>query len=713
MKCGIVLSNKTYHHWKGGLRKDSMFLHTHHVEPLSRGGSNALKNLALLCAGCHSYEEGHEHMRETKEVIEFYNIFRPFYFNKKREKLYEEMEIQKGSYIEKVRSILVRLKPHGLSEEHVEEDYTRLLKICARQEKISISKFDFLSAEQALVMLHFFYGRNTFGILPTGGGKSLCFTAVAEAKQEEGITVVISPLLSLMQDMKKRFRKCEQFNSALESKERKEVIRKIREGKLSLLLISPERLKVDNFKKLLEETRIARLVIDEAHCISQWGGFRTKYRRIIDFVLDYNLKHQKQLPVLFLTATASERVFDDILQNMKLDRNKVAIVIPKSLERKNLRYSIVRCNDDEDKFKKLKLLLRKNSGRKGIVYCPFATRGTNVQDSYDVMAIVKELSNMKEVDVRPYHGKMSSEERKDVQNWFTARVVRKAKVLVATTAFGMGIDIHDIRFIVHFYPPLSMEAYWQETGRAGRDGKVSDCILFYSSGDETRTSAFGLLPRFEKFVLNLETLVNGRILIPVEISKNVNFSSFIKELVSAKVLKKTIDRKTIHSKSYLVYSIREKLTKKTITKMWEIVSQYPKRFNGFSYKRITSLIEIYNSRIPFEGKTCFLIPSLSDKRNKRLLSVASVSKDLNAFIEQGIFSMDTTVNGVDRYLLEDEEIGRDNYAELKEWLDGERTEFEQTREIIRQLVRKRNLQKFASNYWKEELRKLRIVYPKE
>ncbi len=717
-KCGIVLSRETFHHWKGKLRPDSMFLHTHHRERLSEGGNHSLKNLTLLCAGCHSYEDGHDHMQETTEVSEFYNIFRSFYFNKKREKLYEEIEKVKSKKDERVRpeeiqATLARLKPRGVDDRQFKKDFNRLVTISAKQEKIALNNFRFNNFQQALIMLHNFYSRNTFGILPTGGGKSLCFTAVAEAIQNEGITVVISPLLSLMQDMKVRFKKCEQFNSTLGREERRAVIRKIKDQKISLLLISPERLKVDDFKKLLEEVRIARLVIDEAHCISQWGGFRIKYRRIIDFVLTYNEKHQKQLPVLLLTATASESVFDDILQNMKLDRNKVAIVIPKSLERKNLHYSIVRCSDDKGKFKKLRSLLRRNRGKKGIVFCPFANKGANVKDSFDVKAIVEELSNIKEVDVRPYHGKMSSEERTGVQNWFTAKVTHKAKVLVATNAFGMGIDIPDIRFIVHFYSPLSMEAYWQETGRAGRDGNDSFCTLMYSGGDEKRTDAMGLLPRFERFVLNLESLVNGRILIPSEFRTHVRFSRFVKELVSAKVFKKTVGKKTIHSKSYIVYSIREELPKTIVRKMWKIVSPYPKTFHGFSYRRITALIEIYNSRSFLDGKTCLQIPTQTKNRDRRLLALAAVSTYMNPFIELGIFSMDITFNGFDRFFLEDEKIGKDDYAELKEWLDGERKDFDEAKETIRQLVRKRNLQKFASNYFKEELKKLSVVYPKE
>lgn len=704
--CCIPLSQDAYHHWEGKRRKDSIFLHTHYTKASSKGGKKPYNKSMLLCAGCHSYQRDHEHMRENHSVKEFYSIFLLFYFNKKRPWLFEKMV--GNNNIDRVKSILPLIKPHNVHIDEFEEDFDTLVNICKKQLSKNKSEFDFTSEAQGLIMTQFYNGWNTFGILPTGSGKSLCFTAVAKAVESEGITVIISPLISLMKDMKRRFKKCEFYNSSLNKKQKQSVLKQIRNKKRTLLLISPERLKIDDFKKLLEQITIARFVIDEAHCIADWGyGFRIKYLRIIDFLKSYSTKHKRQLPILLLTATVTEKSIKKILDSLELDKNKVAIVPPPSLKRDNLNYILTRCENDSDKLRKLKQELRKTKNKKGIVFSLFANRGENIQDSYDAESICEELSDLEKVEVKPYHSKLSPDERKSNQEWFAKPAGKIKKVLVATSAFGMGMDIPDIRFIFHFYPPQSMESYWQETGRAGRDGDESDCVLFYASGDFERINMFGILPRFEKFVMIYEAIVNGVIYLPkkLELNNHKNFNNFIYEMESCGILVRKSIKKNILGEQYTGFTIKKNITESKLKKMWSIVSLYPNAFHGYKYKRITSLIEIYVKRHKRGGTIHFSIPNIKGG-NVRHLSQTSVIKDLNVFLQLGSMTMDNSTATMDQFCLVDSDYSNADYKSLREWLDERRTETDETKELISDMLRKKNLTAYVENFWENELTNL-------
>jgi len=703
-RCGIVLDDTHYHYWKGKLRKDSMFLHTHHMTPLSSGGKNSYDNLTLLCAGCHSYQAGHEHLREKQEVEEYYQIFRPFYFNKKRNSLYGQMKGTTNR--KKAKSILANIGPHKATIEALELEFEKLVTICRKQLRRTGKKFrDFTSVEQALIMIYFYNGWNTFGVLPTGSGKSLCFTSVAEALEDEGLTVVISPLISLMKDMKAKFNRCECFNSTLSQEERRKVKAKISRNEISLLLISPERLKEDNFKTFLESTRISRIVIDEAHCITEWGyRFRIKYLRIIDFIKDYNAKHQKQIPILLLTATATAKTAKKILASLELDQKKCAIVLPATLKRDNLHYQIEKCTDDGNKLQLIKKKLKQMRKSKGIIFSLFANQGENAKGAYDAESICESLSKLKGCQVRYYHGKLSTYERNAVQDWFCEKNPRKNKVLVATSAFGMGVDIPDIRFIYHFYPPLSMESYWQETGRAGRDDKDSDCILFYANGDLDRMAMFGLLPRFEKIAMIYEALVNGNIIIPFNASKNRKFSRFIDELKRLRVVKKQKPKRQIANRQFVVYEIRRDINMKSMEAMWAVAKVYPKKFSGFPYKRICSLIEIYSNHIK-KGDKYYRVPAGQGGGAKNL-ALRAVNPDLNVFLELGAFEMHNMKDSLDRYSLLDAYYSPRDFERMEEWLGARRDDVNEAKSRVSKMVRTKNLQRYVDKFWGNELKNL-------
>lgn len=712
--CGIVLSDNSFHFWKGKHRRDTMFLQTHHIKPISEGGNHGIKNLTLLCTGCHAYKSGHEHLKDSPMVEEYFKIFRPYYFNKKRDELLGEIKkkLKNKSNIDKVRAILSKIKPHDKPMQAFEEDFDSLVAMASEQIKSNnlkknVVKFDFTSVEQGLIMTHFYNGWNTFGILPTGSGKSLCFSAVAEALKDRGMTVVISPLISLMKDMRGKYNFSEAFNSALKVNQRKNIIAKIKKQKLPLLFLSPERLIVDNFKRLLESIQISRIVIDEAHCVADWGNsFRIKYLRIIDFINDYNKKHQKQIPILLLTATVTEKGMEKILDSLGLDSNKIAIV-PGDLLRTNLHYRIARCKKDEEKIEKIRRVIRSRKKSKGIIFSLFANKGKKMKKSKDAESIADRLKDLKGVDVKFYHGKIPNmDERNEIQKWFSEKVTNKSKVLVATSAFGMGIDISDIRFVYHFYPPTSVEAYWQETGRAGRDGKTSYCVLFYSKGDLKRLQLS--VTGFEKIAMIYEALVNGVIIIEKDKTSNKNFVRFISDLRKSKLISHQKETyRTISDIKFVVYKIVQGIGQKKLNHMWKIVRDYPNKFNGIRYKRITSLIELYSNRQWENGNLIYPIPA--SKGGNKIFSIKSVAKDMNVLLQAGAFEMLTMKDNQDRFLLIDDYFSPTDYARLNELIQRRKEDVEESKRLVETMVNKRNLQKFVNKFWMDEISKLRAL----
>ena len=323
--------------------------------------------------------------------------------------------------------------------------------------------FDELRPGQVDVVQAIMDGRDAMGIMPTGGGKSLCYQLPALCRA--GLTVVVSPLIALMKDqvdaLQARGIPAAAVNSSLGAEEYRQVMHALRCGELKILYVAPERFAQEGFMSLLRSMQIALLAVDEAHCLSQWGhDFRPDYLRL------GRVRESLGCPqTIALTATATEQVRDDILNTLQL--REPAVVIS-GFARDNLDFSIAHCEGRKAKFERIHKVVSR--WKKGIIYC--STRK-------NVMLVYDELAGQ-HVNAVAYHAGMTDEEREFSQNAF---VSGRADVVVATNAFGMGIDRADVRFVVHFEIPGSVEAYYQEAGRAGRDGEAAVCELLFNHAD--------------------------------------------------------------------------------------------------------------------------------------------------------------------------------------------------------------------------------------
>lgn len=312
-------------------------------------------------------------------------------------------------------------------------------------------------------------GRDVLGVMPTGAGKSICYQV--PALMMNGVTLVVSPLISLMADQVAALVgagvKAAYINSSLTYPQYCEVFRRAREGRYKIIYVAPERLLTEEFLSLSAELEISMLTVDEAHCVSQWGqDFRPSYLKIAEYV-----KTLSRRPVVSaFTATATGEVRGDIVQMLGLND---PFVITTGFDRKNLYFGVLR---PSDKFSELTKIIRRNGDRTGIVYC--LTRKT-------VEEVCEKLCATGVAATR-YHAGLSDAERRANQEDF---ICDRKTVMVATNAFGMGIDKSNVSYVVHYNMPKNIEGYYQEAGRAGRDGEPAECILLYS-GQDVRTNRF-------------------------------------------------------------------------------------------------------------------------------------------------------------------------------------------------------------------------------
>ena len=333
--------------------------------------------------------------------------------------------------------------------------------------------FDTFKGDQEAVIKNLLAGNDAFVLMPTGGGKSLCYQLPSLVM--EGTAIVISPLIALMKNQVDAIRNLNEedgvahfLNSSLTKQAIEEVKEDVLSGKTKLLYVAPESLTKEENVEFLKSIKISFYAIDEAHCISEWGhDFRPEYRRIRPIMNEIG-----RAPIIALTATATTKVRDDIKKNLGIQD---APDFKSSFNRPNLYYEVRSKTKDVDKD--IIKFIKANPGKSGIIYCL----------SRKKVEELAEILQTNEISAKAYHAGMDSVMRSQTQDDF---IMEKIDVIVATIAFGMGIDKPDVRYVIHYDIPKSLEGYYQETGRAGRDGGEGQCIAFYNNKDLQKLEKF-------------------------------------------------------------------------------------------------------------------------------------------------------------------------------------------------------------------------------
>lgn len=343
------------------------------------------------------------------------------------------------------------------------------VKVNLREELLRYFGFDTFKGEQEKIIKSILSGNDTFVIMPTGGGKSLCYQL--PALLSEGVAIIVSPLIALMKNQVDMIRSYSShdniahfLNSTLSKVQQKKVKSDLTEGRTKMLYVAPETLtKLENIT-FFSDLNISFIAVDEAHCISEWGhDFRPEYRKLRDMIDQID----KKLPIIALTATATPKVQDDIVKNLNLQSPNIFI---DSFNRPNLFYEIVPKISKEQTLKHMVKFISQMRGKSGIIY-------TLNRKTTEELASTLQANGITAV---AYHAGLEGPIRSQRQDMF---LMEKVDVIVATIAFGMGIDKPDVRFVIHYNIPKSLENYYQETGRGGRDGLEGKCILYYSYKD--------------------------------------------------------------------------------------------------------------------------------------------------------------------------------------------------------------------------------------
>ncbi len=333
--------------------------------------------------------------------------------------------------------------------------------------------FDTFKGDQEAIITNVLNKKDTFVIMPTGGGKSICYQL--PALMSEGTAIVISPLIALMKNQVDQVRAfggrdsiAHFLNSSLTKNEIQRVKQDVQDGKTKLLYVAPESLAKEENVNFLRSITVSFVAVDEAHCISEWGhDFRPEYRKIRQVINEIG----ENIPIIALTATATPKVQSDIRKNLQMTD---ATLFKSSFNRTNLYYEV---RPKEDVIKQIVRFIKNNAGKAGIVYCL----------SRKKVEEIAEVLNINGIKALPYHAGLDAKTRADTQDKF---LMEDIEVIVATIAFGMGIDKPDVRYVIHHDIPKSMEGYYQETGRAGRDGGEGYCLAFYSEKDVEKLTKF-------------------------------------------------------------------------------------------------------------------------------------------------------------------------------------------------------------------------------